>query len=110
MTAQTPVTLCIVNHNGAEHLKRLFRALLHQTWRFSEVLLIDNASSDSSLAVTQSLCPQARFIRLPDNRSPGAARNAGFRQATHDLILFQDNDILLGGDTTERLVRHMHEF
>ena len=110
MTAHTAVTLCIVNHNGAEHLERLFRALSHQAWLFAEVLLIDNASSDSSLAVTQRLCPQARIIRLPENNGPGAARNAGFRQAANDLILFQDNDILLGVDTTKRLVRHLLEF
>lgn len=110
MTAQTPVTLCIVNYNGAEHLERLFHALSRQAWHFAEVLLIDNASSDTSLAVTQRLCPQARVIRLAENNGPGAARNAGFQQAANDLILFQDNDIFLGNDTTERLVRHMLEY
>ena len=102
MTARTPVTLCVVNYNGAEHLKRLFHALAHQAWLFAEVLLVDNASSDTSTAVTQSLCPQARIIRLPDNLGPGAARNAGFRQAANDLIIFQDNDILLGGEAASR--------
>lgn len=110
MTAHSPVTLCIVNYNGAEHLKRLFPELQDLATCFAEVLLVDNASSDSSLAVTQELFPQARLIRLPDNRGPGAARNVGFREAAHDLILFQDNDILLGADTTELLVRHIHEF
>ena len=110
MTAQTPVTLCIINYNGAEHLERLFDALPHQDWPFFEVLLIDNASSDKSLAVTQRLCPQARIVRLPENLGPGAARNEGFRQGACDLILFQDNDILLGTDATEQLVGHMLGF
>ena len=102
--ATRPVTLCIINFNGAEHLRRAFAALDEQDWRFGEILVVDNASEDESLAVVNSLCPSARVIRLPDNRGPGAARNAGAEAARHDLILFQDNDIRLQVGTVSSLV------
>jgi GT2 family glycosyltransferase len=105
--ALSAVTLCIINHNGAEHLRKAFHAVQAQSWVFSEVLLVDNASSDDSLEVARAMCPEARVIQLPRNLGPGAARNAGFTAAAHDLILFQDNDIRLDIDTAEQLVSHL---
>jgi GT2 family glycosyltransferase len=99
-----PVSLCIINFNGAAHLRNAFAALADQDWAFAEILVVDNASEDDSAAVVRELCPQARFIRLPENLGPGAARNAGFASAQHALILFQDNDVRLNPGTVERLV------
>jgi GT2 family glycosyltransferase len=98
-----PLTLCIINFNGADHLRGAFAALAAQDWEFAEILVVDNASQDESAAVVRELCPQARFIRLPENLGPGAARNVGFAAAQHDLVLFQDNDVRLNPGTVERL-------
>jgi GT2 family glycosyltransferase len=98
------VTLCIVNYNGAVHLPHAFEALRAQDHSFREVLLVDNASTDSSLDTVTALWPDARVVRLPRNLGPGAARNAGFAAARHDLILFQDNDVRLQPDTARRLI------
>jgi GT2 family glycosyltransferase len=38
-------------------------------------------------------------LPLPVNGGPAVARNAGFRAARHDLILFADNDVAIGPDT-----------
>jgi GT2 family glycosyltransferase len=105
MSAQRPpVSLCIINFNGAAHLRRAFGALQAQDWTFAEILVIDNASTDESAVVVRDLCPGAHFIRLTGNFGPGAARNAGFAAARHDLILFQDNDVRLNPGTVQRLV------
>jgi GT2 family glycosyltransferase len=101
------VTLCIINYNGTEHLAPAFAALQAQSWRFAELLLIDNASTDGSRARARALCPAARIIELPTNRGPAAARNAGFAAAANDLILFQDNDVRLGVETAARLMAHL---
>lgn len=105
MTAS--VTLCIINYNGAEHLTSAFAALQGQPWRFAELLVIDNASTDDSRTRVRALCPTARVIELPTNGGPAAARNAGFAAAANDLILFQDNDVRLGVETAARLVMHL---
>ena len=107
MTAPPAVTLCIINHNGAEHLREAFRAVEAQDWPFAEILLIDNASDDSSLEVARVMCPKASLISLPRNLGPGAARNAGFRSAANDLILFQDNDVCLCKNTLDQLIKHL---
>jgi GT2 family glycosyltransferase len=104
MTMQPALSLCIINYNGAEHLRRALTALQAQPWEFAEILVIDNASEDESAEVVGELCPRARFIRLASNLGPGAARNVGFATAQHDLILFQDNDVRLNPDTVRGLV------
>lgn len=107
MSASPGVSLCIINRNGANRLAAVFRAIERQDWPVAEVLLVDNASEDASIETARALDRNVRIVRLPANRGPGAARNAGFVAATHDLILFQDNDIQLGADTVRHLVSHL---
>lgn len=114
MNGTPPVTLCIINHNGARHLPGAFAALRQQTWPFAEVLLVDDASEDDSLAIARTEWPALRVVALARNGGPGAARNAGLAAATHDLVLFQDNDIRLDAHAAARLVefscRHPQAF
>jgi GT2 family glycosyltransferase len=107
MSTRPAVTLCIINYNGAEHLKEAFRALQEQDWPFSEILLIDNASDDDSREVARDLCPEVNIVCLPSNLGPGAARNAGFHKARNDLILFQDNDVRLCTQTVAELTKQL---
>ncbi len=104
MTTMPAVTLCIINHNGADHLQRALTAARAQSWQFAEILLLDNASEDDSLARAKVHCPTIRIIRLPRNVGPGGARNKGFLAARNDLILFQDNDIQLQANTAACLI------
>jgi GT2 family glycosyltransferase len=101
------VTLCLVNYNGARHLGPAFAALGAQGWPFAEIMVVDNASDDDSVALVRSLCPGAHIVALPANGGPAAARNAGFAAAAHDLVLFQDNDVRLEPATAARLVDHL---
>ena len=93
--AQAPrIALCIVNYNGARYIGAALDAA-HEAHTFAEILLVDNASTDESLALVRARYPDVRVLALPLNRGPGAARNAGFRAAACDLVLFQDNDVRL---------------
>jgi hypothetical protein len=104
-----PVTLCIINYNGARHLPVAFAAARTQSRPFAELLLIDDASDDDSLDVARKECPTLRIIRLALNGGPAAARNAGITAATNDLILFQDNDVRLESSTAAHLLSRLRE-
>jgi GT2 family glycosyltransferase len=97
-----PVSLCLINYNGLAHLKEGFAALQTLDTRFDEILVIDNASTDGSLAYLNT-CEQATVLALDSNTGPAGARNVGFLQAKHDIILFQDNDICLTEGVAETL-------
>lgn len=97
------VTLCIINYNGLDYLKQAFAALRDFRDQFAEILVIDNNSSDGSLAYLRSLT-DVSVIANDHNPGPGGARNTGFINAQHDLILFQDNDVELNVHTAQRLL------
>ena len=101
--AQTKPALCIVNYNGARHLPRTLGAAVAIADRFAEILLVDNASTDDSLAIARAGFPLVRLLPLPDNLGPGSARNAGLREAVSDLVLFIDNDVVAAADCAEIL-------
>jgi GT2 family glycosyltransferase len=46
----------------------------------------------------------ARVVALPTNRGPAAARNAGVRETTGDLVFFVDADVVVPPDTIARLL------
>lgn len=106
---QSRPTLCIVNYNGAQFLPTTLAAACAMGEEFAEILLIDNASTDASVAIVEREFPQVRVHRMPDNRGPGAMRNAGLDLAVGDRILFIDNDVTLSSGCASALVKAMAE-
>jgi GT2 family glycosyltransferase len=100
---RAPTTLCVINWNGERYLDRSLGAARHSQRRFDEILLIDNASDDRSLELVRRDFPEVTVLPLDRNRGPGAARNAGFAAARHDLVLFTDNDVMLAPDCADLL-------
>ncbi len=98
------LSVVVVNHNGAATLRPVFAAVRALTGvRAGEVLLADNASTDDSTTLVRAAFPEVRIVALPDNRGPNPARNAGLREATGDLVLVLDNDIVPAPDYAARL-------
>jgi len=87
-------SLCVVNYNGAKHLARTLDAISLISREFSEILVVDNASTDGSMGVVRAKLPEARIVELETNGGPGVARNVGLKQARSDRILFIDNDVV----------------
>ena len=98
MTESLGISLAIVNHDGARHLHASLPAVVALAADFDEILLLDNASTDDSVAVFQRFVPGGRVVRLAENRSPGMARNAGLEAARSPFVLFMDNDVVLAPD------------
>lgn len=96
-------SLCIVNYNGAKHLPRTLGAAVALADQFQEILLVDNASTDESMAIARAEFPSVRLVEMPDNAGPGKARNAGLRAAASDRVLFIDNDVTLASDCAQLL-------
>jgi GT2 family glycosyltransferase len=99
--ASSPITAAIVNYNGARYLKDCIVSVRSQSLACSEILVVDNASSDGSadLAAAEGL----RVLRLPVNGGAGSARNAALAAASTPLVLLVDNDVLLERDCLEAL-------
>jgi N-acetylglucosaminyl-diphospho-decaprenol L-rhamnosyltransferase len=81
----------IPNFNGAAHLGRTLRSLGSQT-RPVEVVLIDNGSSDDSVALARRELPEVRVLELGENLGFGPAINRGLAAHPADEVVLLNND------------------
>lgn len=86
-------SLLVPCHNAAGHLPRLWATVRAQTLPFDEIICYDDASTDHTAEVAQSL--GARVIRGGQNAGPAHARNQLWRAAAGEWVHFHDADDLL---------------
>ncbi len=98
------ISAVVVSHEGGDRLLQCLSALERQTRPLDEILLVDNASTDATLARVAAEHPRVRVLALPDNRGPGVARNLGLAAARGELVLWVDHDIYLEPDALERML------
>jgi len=88
------VSVCIVNHNYAEYLADAIDSALAQDYADLEVVVVDDGSTDDSVAVARRYGHRVRLVTKP-NGGQGSAMNAAFTAATGDVVLFLDADDML---------------
>jgi FkbM family methyltransferase len=91
------VSVILPTCDRASTLGAAIDSVLQQTYTNLELIVVDDASSDSTAAVVAG-CARAdarvKSIRLPTNRGAYWARNVGLQHATGDLVTIQDDDDL----------------
>ncbi|SHL97480.1 hypothetical protein SAMN05216428_11079 [Nitrosospira sp. Nsp11] len=104
-TDHLPVSVIVVNYNAGQILAECIHSALPQV---SEVLVVDNASSDFSLELcTQRFReePKLRIIRNASNLGFATACNIGAAQAIAPYLLFLNPDCVLSDDSLPRMVQ-----
>ncbi len=88
-----PLTVVVPTRDRAELLRRCLDALRASVGPTDEILVVDSASRDGRVrdVATQS---GARYVRC-DRPGGSLARNVGWRAASHDVVAFVDDDILV---------------
>lgn len=86
------ITVIIPNWNGLEHLGTCLSALDCQTFDEIETIVVDNASSDESVAFIHREFPRVGIIELTENRGFAGACNAGIRASHSELVVLLNND------------------
>jgi GT2 family glycosyltransferase len=99
------VTVVIPNWNGERFLEICLGSLRTQTFRDFKTLLVDNGSSDGSVAFVEENFPEVRVVRLPENLGFSAAVNAGIKASKADLVALLNNDTEVDPGWLEALVR-----
>ena len=92
------VSTVIPVHNRAAMLRRAVASVLAQSWRPIEVIIVDDGSTDDTLAAARALAsehPDVVRVVTQRNAGPGAARQAGSAAASGEFVQFLDSDDLL---------------
>ena len=87
------ISVVIPVHNGASTLASCLEAACGQEYPDYEVIVVDDASTDSSSAIAAGF--PCRVVSLPTNQGAAQAKNAGATEATGEVVFFTDADVLL---------------
>ncbi len=101
------VFVLVLNHNGERWLERCLRSLLACPTPGLEIVLLDNASTDGSVALARSLSPRLRVLQNERNLGFCAGNNVGIAYAlAHgaDYVALLNNDTYVAPDWMDRLL------
>ena len=94
--------------NAERTLARVLDALAAQEPGPAEVIVVDDGSTDATAAVARER--GARVVSLEGQRFAGGARNAGWDEASGDIVVFLDADVVPSQGWGAGIVRVAAEF
>lgn len=110
----TGYTVVVVAYHRAESLRRLLECLgptagVEQSAQSAmpEIVVV-NVGNDPEVATAARVCSQVRIVPT-ENRGYAAAVNLGADMATHDVVVFTNDDIEPVEGAFETLVRTIHD-
>ena len=98
------VSVVIPVYNDGAHLRRAVASIVAQTFGGWELLIVDDGSTDDSLAVARSLAAQDARIGVVEAEHGGAAhaRNVGTKHARGEWVAVLDSDDYAHASRLER--------
>jgi glycosyltransferase involved in cell wall biosynthesis len=109
---QPLVSVIMTVYNSESFLKEAIESILNQSYTNFELIIIDDCSSDQSVAVVKRYAAQDPRIRIflnKKNQGQAASRNQGIRAAHGKYIMIADSDDISIRERFERQVAYMEE-
>jgi len=102
------VDIIIVNHNTREELAACLVSL-SDAWPAcaAQVIVVDNASTDGSVAMVADRWPAVRTLALPQNVGFGAANNVAMRQSQAPFVLLLNSDTVVPAGAIDTLLSRL---
>lgn len=99
------ISVIVPVYNAAGFISRALGQLLHQTYSDLEIILVNDGSTDSTLAVLQEYARTDARVKVVDrpNGGPSAAQNSGLDAATGDYVHWHDHDDYVSIDFYEKI-------
>jgi len=87
------VSVVLPTRDRAAVVGRAVASVLAQTFSDSELIVVDDGSTDNTIDVIRSFAdPRLRVVRLTESGGPSRARNEGVRVSRGTLVAFLDSD------------------
>lgn len=105
------VAIVMANYNCARFIAAAIRSVIRQTLTSWELIVVDDASTDGSLAAATEAAagdPRIKIVAQPINKGPGAARNRALDLVTAKWVAILDSDDLMPAQRLECLVHRAH--
>jgi glycosyltransferase involved in cell wall biosynthesis len=95
------ISVIIPVYNGEKFLAGCLDALASTSYRQYELIVVDDCSTDRSAEISRQ--KGAVVLKMSRQSGPGGARNLGATQARGEVLFFVDADVVVKGDTLERV-------
>lgn len=109
-TAPSKLSVVVIGRNESSRLQRCLESVLAMrrgSWEL-ELIYVDSGSIDRSTAIAEDL--GAKVIALkPERPTAALGRNAGWRIATGDIVLFLDGDTVLDENFVAEALSHFED-
>jgi len=104
------VSIVIVNYNTMDLLRDCLRSIArHRKEIETEVIVVDNASSDGSQSMVQTEFPTVNLIENIDNQGFAKANNTGIKATAGRYVALVNSDVVVLEDCLDTLVHFMDE-
>jgi glycosyltransferase involved in cell wall biosynthesis len=92
------VSILIPAYNSEEWVGAAIASAVGQTWRHKEIIVVDDGSTDGTLAIARHFEPKGVRVITQSNQGAAAARNTASSLSRGDYIQWLDADDLLSPD------------
>ncbi len=104
------ISVCLVNLNTVDLLRDCLKSIFEQVGQISvEVIVVDNASTDGSVAMVGTEFPQVKLIANSEYRGFAAGNNQAFDAAQGRYLLMLNTDTIILPGAFEAMVEFMDQ-
>ena len=99
-------------YNSERFLAQTVRAIIQQTYKNIEIILVDDCSSDHSRNIIETFAKEhsnIRYIFLPRNEGAAVARNYALNAVNGQYVAFCDSDDIWKPEKIEKEIRWMQK-
>ena len=100
------VSVIIPMYNAEKFIDKCVTHLVHQTYKNLEIIIVDDGSTDNSVAVCEKWAESDKRIKVicQENAGPSVASNTGLDAAHGEWIHFHDHDDFVNLDYFEKMM------
>ena len=103
------VSILIPAYNAEKSVAQTIRSAMAQTWKRKEIIVVDDGSTDQTLAIARQFESGSVKIVASKNQGAAATRNLALQYSQGDFIQYLDADDLLAPDKIERQLAALHD-
>lgn len=88
------VSIIVPVYNQQRYVKKCLNSILQQTYRETEVIVVNDGSTDNSLSIINQMAKEDARVIVIDKANEGLpmARNDGLKKVTGEYVMFVDSD------------------
>lgn len=111
---EVKLSVVVPTFNSSKSIERLIHSLLNQTFKYFELIFVDDNSTDNTVDIIRETLENSNvsfeLIINETNKGPGYSRNRGIEKASGEYIVFIDSDDMVREDHLSTLYNNIGDY